>query len=227
MPPTPWNGYQRFCPLARALDVVGERWTLVIVQELQKRSMRYAELHGRLPGIGTSVLADRLRKLEGAGVVARRAGGVGGGVAYELTDRGRALEPALRALREWGAQFLFDPAADGAAEHSFDLRYVDGVERIPDGEFQLVVDGRPMELVFHDRRLTQRSGTATRPELAIETDATFLRRWASGERSWDQGREDGAVRVKGSARSWDHWLGASGYLIRYPPGEEEAGGPDG
>src|SRR6185437_6861214 len=104
MPRTPWEGYGRFCPLARALDVIGERWTLVIVQELQKRAMRYGELQGRLPGIGTSALSDRLRKLETAGVVERRAGAVGGGVRYGLTERGRALEPALAALREWGVQ---------------------------------------------------------------------------------------------------------------------------
>lgn len=63
MPRNAWTGYGRFCPLARALDVVGERWTLVIVQELLKRPSRYSDLASRLPGIGTSVLADRLRKL--------------------------------------------------------------------------------------------------------------------------------------------------------------------
>jgi DNA-binding HxlR family transcriptional regulator len=220
MPRTPWKGYQRFCPLARALDVVGERWTLVIVQELQKRSMRYGELDRRLPGIGTSALADRLRKLEAAGVVVRRAGTVGAGVVYELTDRGRELEPALRALREWGAGFLFDPAADGGAEQQFDLSYVDGVERIPDGAFELVVGGKPTELRFHDGRLTQRPGTATDAEIAIDADATFPERWAAGELDWDEARAGGAVRVRGPKRSWLHWLGASGYLMRYPPGDE-------
>jgi DNA-binding HxlR family transcriptional regulator len=224
VPRTPWKGYERFCPLSRALDVAGERWTLVIVQELLKRSMRYGELSGRLPGIGTSVLADRLRKLEAAGVVERRAGAVGDGVLYELTDRGRALEPALRALREWGVQFLFDPAADGAAEHEFDLRYVDGVERIPDGAFQVAVDGEPTELVFRSGRLTQRTGAAAAPEIAIDTDRGFLRRWAGGELDWDDGRAAGAVRVEGPDRSWIHWLAASGYLLRYPPDEEA---PDG
>ena len=61
MPRNAWTGYQRFCPLARGLDVLGERWTLVIVQELMTSAARYGELHRRLPGVGTSVLADRLR----------------------------------------------------------------------------------------------------------------------------------------------------------------------
>ena len=109
MPPSAWTGYGRFCPLARALDVVGERWTLVIVQELLKRPSRYSELARRLPGIGTNVLADRLRKLETAGVAERIPGPVGEGVTYALTDRGRGLSDALEALRRWGVSYLTDP----------------------------------------------------------------------------------------------------------------------
>ena len=102
MPSRPWSGYGRFCPLSRALDVIGERWTLVIVQELLKQPCRYGALLDRLPGISTSVLADRLRRLERAGVVAREPGAVGAGVMYALTPRGQELEEALRALRRWG-----------------------------------------------------------------------------------------------------------------------------
>jgi DNA-binding HxlR family transcriptional regulator len=111
MPARPWTGYRRFCPLSRALDVIGERWTLVIVQELLEQPRRYGSLLDRLPGIGTSVLADRLRRLERAGVVAREPGPVGAGVIYALTPRGRELEEALGALRRWGVGFLADPAA--------------------------------------------------------------------------------------------------------------------
>src|SRR5580692_4131403 len=125
MPKTSWTGYQRFCPLARALDVVGERWTLVIVQELLKRGSRYTDLARRLPGMSTTVLAERLRKLESAGVVERRPGGVGEGVLYRLTERGLALEDALEALRRWGVTFLADPTADGAAFQAFDMHYVE------------------------------------------------------------------------------------------------------
>src|SRR6516165_6251304 len=140
MPKTAWEGYGRFCPLARALDVVGDRWTLVIVQELSKRSSRYKDLTRRLPGIGTTLLADRLRKLEVAGVVERRARGVGEGVEYVLTDRGLDLGAALEALRRWGVAYLTDPTADGAKSHAFDVHYVDGIEALDDGEFGLVVD---------------------------------------------------------------------------------------
>src|SRR5918996_1986924 len=174
MPRGPWTGYGRFCPLARALDVVGERWTLVIIRELLRRPSRYGELQARLPGIGSSVLADRLRRLEQAGVVARRPGAVGTGVSYILTDRGRELEEALRALRRWGVSFLADPTADGSERQQFDVTYVDGIEGIADGQFQLVVDDRPRTLRFAGGKLGMVPGTAPGAELIVRTSSEFL-----------------------------------------------------
>src|SRR5258708_38833681 len=108
MPSRPWSGYGRFCPLSRALDVIGERWTLVIVQELLNQPRRYGALLDRLPGISTSVLADRLRRLERAGVLAREPGAGGAGVVYALTARGQDLEETVPRLRRVGAGFLAD-----------------------------------------------------------------------------------------------------------------------
>src|ERR1700756_672979 len=155
MPARPWTGYRRFCPLARSLDVIGERWTRVIVQELLKRPSRSGALLDRLPGISTSVLADRLRRLERAGVVAREPGAGGAGVVDALTARGRELEEVLRALRRWGAAFLADPTADGSAQQSFDVSYVAGIGALADGQFQLVVDDRPPTMYFSAGLLRQ------------------------------------------------------------------------
>ncbi len=213
MPRTPWTGYGRFCPLARALDVVGERWTLVIVQELLKRSYRYGELLARLPGISTSVLADRLRTLERAAVVTREAGGVGAGVVYSLTDRGRALDGALRELRRWGAGFLADPTADGSPGQLFDVTYVGGIDTVADGRFELVVDGEPATLTFAGGRLRQEPGAAPDAELSVRTSSGFLDRWAAGEDDWDGGRARGEVTVRGPARAWPRWLAVTGYLL--------------
>ncbi|WP_204803954.1 winged helix-turn-helix transcriptional regulator [Mycobacterium riyadhense] len=213
MPKGPWRGYARFCPLARALDVVGERWTLVIVQELLARPHRYGELLGRLPGIGTSVLADRLRRLELAGLVARQPGAVGGGVVYALTERGHALDDALCALRRWGVGYLADPTADGATEQCFDVTYVDGIATVADGQFQLVVDDRPTTLRFAAGRLSQEPGAAPGAELIVRTTAAFLDRWAAGELGWDDGRASGDVIVDGPPEAWPRWLAATGYLL--------------
>src|SRR6266536_6531608 len=186
MPSRPWTGYQRFCPLSRALDVVGERWTLVIVQELLKQPRRYGALLDRLPGISTSVLADRLRRLERAGVVAREPGAVGAGVAYTLTARGQELEEALRALRRWGAGFLADPTADGSAQQSFDVSYVAGIQALADGQFQLVVDDRPATLHFAAGRLRQawcrglRPGRLRRPTRGGRGRSCPCRGWWGG-----------------------------------------------
>jgi DNA-binding HxlR family transcriptional regulator len=95
--------YRERSGLAAALDIVGERWTLLIVRELLRAPRRYGELLEALPGIGTNLLANRLRDLETAGVVARvLAPSPQSAVVYALTDRGRALRPAVDALQAWG-----------------------------------------------------------------------------------------------------------------------------
>jgi DNA-binding HxlR family transcriptional regulator len=95
--------YRERSGLAAALDVVGERWTLLIVRELLRAPRRYGELLEALPGIGTNLLVNRLRDLEAAGVVGRvLAPAPQSAVVYELTDRGRALKPTIAALQAWG-----------------------------------------------------------------------------------------------------------------------------
>jgi DNA-binding HxlR family transcriptional regulator len=225
MPSRPWTGYRRFCPLARALDVIGERWTLVIVQELLKQPRRYSALLDRLPGIGTSVLADRLRRLERAGVMTREPGAVGAGVLYTLTARGRELDEAMRALRRWGVSFLADPTADGSAQQSFDVTYVDGIQALDDGQFQLVVDGRPATLHFAAGRLRQVPGAAPGAELVVRTSSAFLDRWAAGEADWDDGRTRGEVVIEGPQEAWPRWLAATGYLLQVEPDTTREAGP--
>ena len=215
MPNVPWTGYGRFCPLARALDVVGDRWTLVIIQELMKRPSRYSDLARRLPGIGTTVLAERLRKLETAGVLERQAGGVGEGVVYLATERGLALEEAFEALRRWGVQFLVDSTADGAERHTFDVRYVDGIGALDDAEFGLIVDGHATTLRFARGRLEQTPGEPSDAALVVTTTAEFMDRWAVGDLSWDQGVAAGKVVLIGEVDAWPRWLAATGYLRRY------------
>jgi DNA-binding HxlR family transcriptional regulator len=221
MPRYAWTGYGRFCPLARALDVVGDRWTLVIVQELLKRSSRYSDLARRLPGIGTTVLADRLRKLEAAGVIERRPRGIGEGTEYALTERGLALDGALEQLRRWGVVYLMDPSADGADCHAFDVHYVDGIDALDDGEFELVIDGKATTLRFEAGHLLHVPGAAEDPELRVHTDSAFMERWAAGSASWDDGLQNGDVTVTGAATAWPRWLAATGYLLAFEPASEE------
>ncbi len=217
MPRNAWAGYGRFCPLARALDVVGERWTLVIIQELPKRPSRYGDLASRLPGIGSSVLADRLRKLEAARGGARVPGPGGQGGVYAPTDRGTGLSEALEALRRWGVTYLTDPTADGMMNHEFDLHYVAGIDALHDAEFGLVVDGTPTTLRFSRGHLDQTAGAPADPILPVQTSSAFMDRWAVGTASWDDGRLSGEVTLDGPDRHWDTRLAATGYLLSYHP----------
>src|ERR671933_1041184 len=98
------RSYDQFCGIARALDLVGERWALLIVRDLILGPKRFTDLRRGLPGIGTNVLAARLKELERGGVIRRRTlPPPAASVVYELTEYGRALEGPLLALGRWGA----------------------------------------------------------------------------------------------------------------------------
>jgi DNA-binding HxlR family transcriptional regulator len=108
------RSYDQHCGLARALDVVGDRWTLLIVRELFIRQpCRYTDLQYGLPGIATNLLADRLRQLEETGIVRREvAPPPVATTVFSLTERGEDLRPVLSALGRWGAPLLDDTPAD-------------------------------------------------------------------------------------------------------------------
>ena len=111
----PRRSYDHYCPLSRALDVIGERWTLLIVRELLAGPRRYTDLHADLPGVSTDVLAARLKELERDGLLARRRlPPPASASVYELTRRGESLLPALTALADWGAAEL--PPAPGPTD---------------------------------------------------------------------------------------------------------------
>jgi DNA-binding HxlR family transcriptional regulator len=110
------RSYGQYCSLAKALDVIGDRWSLLIVRELLLRdACRYTDLREGLPGIATNLLADRLRDLERAGVVEREeAPPPVATTLFRLTERGRALRAAVHALGQWGEPMLADDFGDDA-----------------------------------------------------------------------------------------------------------------
>jgi DNA-binding HxlR family transcriptional regulator len=174
--------YDSYCPVAHALSLVGERWALLVVLELMHGPKRYTDLVERLPGIGTNILAARLRDLEAGGVVTRRTlPPPAASRVYELTEYGRALRPAIRELGLWGARSLGPPTdrdelfpgwlanaldtvvATLAPPGRFEFRVGDEVASLVDGEAQpgpiedpdVVVEGDPegIYFMFVDRRL--------------------------------------------------------------------------
>lgn len=115
----PARSYGHYCGLARSLDVVGDRWSLLIVRELLPGPMRYGELSAALGGIATNLLADRLRSLESAGVVERRLREAGG-VAYALTPWGAQLREPIEGLVRWATPLM----ASGRDGDAFQPRWL-------------------------------------------------------------------------------------------------------
>ncbi|MGB8939146.1 MAG: helix-turn-helix domain-containing protein [Streptomyces sp.] len=155
MPPADRSrrSYDQYCAAARALDAVGDRWTLLIVRELLVGPRRYTDLHADLPGVSTDVLASRLKDMEREGLtMRRRLAPPSAAYVYELTERGRALLPVLQALATWGAPALQERApTDAVRAHWFALPLLralaglgaEGVVEVclDEGEFHLRVGG--------------------------------------------------------------------------------------
>ncbi|WP_181805118.1 winged helix-turn-helix transcriptional regulator [Streptomyces shenzhenensis] len=143
---SPRRSYDQYCSASRALDVVGDRWTLLIVRELLAGPRRYTDLHADLPGVSTDVLASRLKDMERDGVTTRRRlPPPGAAYVYELTSRGRQLLPVIQALGAWGEPELGDRRpTDAIRAHWFALPLLRALEgeglvevRLEEGQFHL------------------------------------------------------------------------------------------
>ena len=175
------RSYGDACGIARALDVVGERWALLIVRELAFGPKRFSDLRVAL-GASPNVLTQRLGELEAGGVVQRRKAG---GALYELTDWGNELHPILLRLGRWGARSLHQPTgalsvdalllaleATFVPEHAGELRASYEL-RLGEDRFSIVVDGGTIAIA---------RGTPRKPDAVIETDPATLRAVAFGDR---------------------------------------------
>lgn len=207
MPKMKWDGYHRFCPFAKGLDVVGERWTLVILHYLLGGPARYNSIKAGHPGIGANVLSDRLRKLEAHGVVQRTPGEVGNGVYYELTERGWALAPMMAEMRRWGAVELVSETR----QLEFDLSYGVPAELQMSESYEWQVDDLVISLEIEGQTLRQSPGPATKPTIVLKTSVDFMSRWGAGDVNWVDGRASGEVEVEGDDDAWDRMLVATQY----------------
>ncbi|MEU6948187.1 helix-turn-helix domain-containing protein [Streptomyces sp. NPDC046316] len=178
------RSYDQYCASARALDIVGDRWTLLIVRELLAGPRRYTDLHADLPGVSTDMLAGRLKDMEGTELVTRRRlPPPVSAYVYELTPRGRELLPVLRALAEWGAPVLDEPRpTDAVRAHWFAIPLLRALEGVVTGVMQVTLD----EGVFHvrvggDGAVSYADGPAEAPDAHLRTDTATCRALSSGE----------------------------------------------
>jgi DNA-binding HxlR family transcriptional regulator len=174
--------YGQFCGLAAGLDLLGERWTLLVIREMLHGPVRFNDILANLPGVGPNLLAARLRRLTEAGVVEmHRTSSDGRGREYGLTTRGRRLREPILMLARWGLEELIsaeDP--HGATRASWSVLAVEGM--IFDAAAPTVTetyDFRIGEEVFHidvdGGRAVVRRGPSTQPALILTTDIeTFI-----------------------------------------------------
>ncbi|MEU5719758.1 helix-turn-helix domain-containing protein [Streptomyces sp. NPDC020403] len=197
------RSYDQFCATARALDSVGDRWTLLIVRELLAGPRRYTDLHADLPGVSTDVLASRLKDMEQGGLaVRRRLPPPASAVVYELTEHGRGLLPVLTALAGWGAPALTGRRpTDAVRAHWFALpllRALDGLTHAG------VIEVRLEEGEFHFRAGADETagdaygyGPAEHPDACLVMDADLCLALGRGELTPAQAVEEGRAEVLG------------------------------
>ena len=161
--------YDDYCPVAHALGLVGERWALLVVLELFRGPKRYTDLAENLRGIGTNILASRLRDLEAAGVVAKRTlPPPAASKVYELTDYGHELRPVIRELALWGARSLGPPTHEDELFPGWLATALDTVlaPRAPLGRFEFRVGEEVSSLV--DGEVLD--GPVENPDVVVEGD---------------------------------------------------------
>ena len=206
------RSYDDGCAAAHALDLIGERWALLVVRELLLGPKRFTDLRAGLPNASPNVLAQRLRELEGAGVVVRRKlPPPAASRVYELTDWGKDLEPVIIRLGRWGVRSpskprdaeigvdslilsfrtMFDPRAAEGLRASYELRLGEDRFRaeVADGGFEV------------------ERGDAERPDAIIESDPGTLAALVYGGRGLDEALRTGEIKIEGDRSAVERFLG--------------------
>lgn len=199
------RSYNQYCGVARALDVVGERWTLLLVRDLSTGPKRYTDLLEGLGGIGTNLLAARLKDLEAQGIVCRTTlPPPAGSSVYELSELGRSLEPVIVALCRWGLHFLDAPRREVesrpgwaiiALQASLECEATSSIRET----YEFRIDGEVFHVrVVEEGRVESRQGQAVDPDLTMTGDAQTFIAVAAGRLPVLEAVDSGIIRVEGT-----------------------------
>lgn len=171
------RSYGRYCPVAHALDVLGERWSLLVVHELMDGPLRFTDLEDHLDGIGTNILSSRLKSLEQAGVIRkRRLPPPAASTVYELTDYGRAVEPVIRELAWWGVRTLGPPDESeqppaGWLVHGLRVAVIQDVSELPDAVIEFRCADEVATVRVTGGRFSVEGVEAEAPDATVEATA--------------------------------------------------------
>jgi DNA-binding HxlR family transcriptional regulator len=194
--------YEDTCGIARALDLVGERWALLVVRELLLGPKRFTDLRAGLPRVGPDVLAQRLRELERDGIVARRKlPPPAASRVYELTERGRELERIILELGRWGSRAPFPPGSPGLSVDSavlalrtqFDPLRAPGAE----GTYELRLGDQGFVATVTERELELTRGAVDGADASIATDPMTLAAVLWQGRPLADAERTGELRITG------------------------------
>jgi DNA-binding HxlR family transcriptional regulator len=214
--------FDQYCPIAHALSLVGERWSLLVVRELLKGPRRYTDIAAGLPGIGTNILAARLRQLEEGGVLTRRKlPPPAASTVYELTEYGIGLEEVIYAMARWGARSLGPPGPD-------DELYPDwGVNALPalfnpdearglTETYVIRIDDYVFTAAIVDGRLHAEVGAAPLPDLDIAMDMFTFHGVASGELDPFDALKQGRLQSRGEPEVLERCFRVLSFAPRMP-----------
>lgn len=212
------RSYGEYCPIARASEIVAERWTPLVLRNLLYGCTTFSDIARGVPSMSRSLLIKRLRELERAGVVSRPAGTTGRSGGYELTPAGRDLAGVLDALGAWGERWLdvttehtdpgfvlwawtrFEVARDRLPDDRVVVEFRFPQERASNRRYWLLVDRREAEVCYSD--------PGGDHDLYVVADSEAFTRWHLGERTWADCVATGAITLMGRgdvARALPTW----------------------
>jgi len=199
------RSYGQYCALAKALDLVGDRWTLLIVRELGLRGpSRYTDLQHGLPGIATNMLADRLREMEEAGIVRRDAAPPPVATTlFHLTERGQELLPALFALGRWGAALMGergegDEFRTNWLKFPIEQLFTDAAHDGPPVTIELRTGDQPMVIEAAGGTIRTHPGAAEAPDAVVTGEPDVVVGFLTGRFDLRGARRRG-LKVQGDA----------------------------
>ncbi|HEV2093788.1 MAG TPA: winged helix-turn-helix transcriptional regulator [Rubrobacter sp.] len=204
--------YDDGCAAAHALDLVGERWALLVVRELLLGPKRFTDLRTGLPGASPNVLSQRLRELEGVGIVRRRKlPPPAASRVYELTEWGEELEPVIVRLGRWGARSPSKPrdAALGVDSLVLSLRtmFDSGAAEGLGASYELRFGEDRFRAVVGEGRFEISRGSADRPDAIVETDSGTLAALVYGGVSLAEALDSGDLKIEGDRPAFERFLG--------------------
>src|SRR5213080_315949 len=214
--------FDQYCPVAHALSLVGDRWSLLIVRELLHGPKRYTDLTNGLPGIGTNILAARLRDLEESGVVQKRTlPPPAASTVYELTEYGAGLKEALYALARWGARTIGPPGPDDDLYPEWGLNALPALfnaeaARDLTETYVLVVDGDAFTARVVNGSLDASVGAAEDADVVVEMDMETFFGLASGELAPGDAMNSGQARVEGTLDALERCFRVLSFAPRVP-----------